>query len=178
MVAGGFLNTFQGSLQKALSSVYPEHKWIPWKFPGVSKRFWSNPVNQKAFLDWFMQQRNISSPEDWYKITRSDVHSAGGASLISTKFGDSLLKLAKALYPNHEWLEWKFDKAPRSFWASKANRRKFLEWVKVELNIESQRAWYSVSPHQLVELGGSVLLSGIELTTPDLSQLRWQARQW
>lgn len=32
---------YNSSLIKALATIYPEHKWIPWKFGRVPRGFWS-----------------------------------------------------------------------------------------------------------------------------------------
>jgi hypothetical protein len=146
---------YHGSPKAALMTVYPEHKWLEWKFLGVPKRFWSDPENQKRFLEQFKLEKSINTPEDWYQICREDIHNAGGGSFLSSKFGDSIYKLVASLYPNHTFLEWKFDRSPRSFWVSKANRKKFMDWVKQQLNISTPSMWYTVTSHQIAELGGS-----------------------
>jgi hypothetical protein len=153
---GGLLNHhFDGSLQRAVTTLYPEHKWIPWKFNSVPNRFWDDAQNQKAFLEWLSLEKGITSMEDWYKLNTHDFRRAGGGGLLFHKFHDSISELLKHHYPGHLWLEWKFQSVPRSFWASQGNRRKFLDWVAKELNMHSYKEWYTVRPQQIIDLGGA-----------------------
>ena len=49
----GLLSEYYGnSPSAALSTVFPEHKWMPWKFSTVPKRLWTNQANQRQLFDW------------------------------------------------------------------------------------------------------------------------------
>ncbi len=57
-------------LFKLLSNVYPEHKWLPWKFQQqVPMGYWEDPSNQKKFLDWAATELEIKEMSDWYNVT-------------------------------------------------------------------------------------------------------------
>jgi len=49
--ARGLLKNYDGSLIKALQSIYSEHRWRPWKFLSVSHGFWNDRRNQRLFFD-------------------------------------------------------------------------------------------------------------------------------
>ena len=49
------------------------------------------------------------------------------------------------VYPDYEWLPWKFDTVPRNFWLDVNNQRKFLEWAGKELKIKDMSDWYNVT---------------------------------
>jgi hypothetical protein len=49
------------------------------------------------------------------------------------------------VYPDLEWLPWKFDKCPRHYWEDLKNQRKFLNWLGKELNINNFEEWYKVN---------------------------------
>jgi hypothetical protein len=54
-------------------------------------------------------------------------------------------ELLSALYPEHDWLPWKFDKCPRNFWDNVNNQRKFMDWAGKQLNVKEMSDWYNVS---------------------------------
>ena len=51
-----------------LSTVYPDHNWLPWKFNAVPKHYWREMKNQKQYLEWAGKQLNTKEMSDWYKI--------------------------------------------------------------------------------------------------------------
>ncbi len=53
-----------------LSTIYPEHKWLPWKFAAAQPGFWGDKNNQKLFLDWVEKELNIQEKSDWYKVSQ------------------------------------------------------------------------------------------------------------
>jgi hypothetical protein len=87
-----------------------------------------------------------------------DFENIGGGSLL-TLYNTSPSLLLATVYPNYEWLPWKFDVAPKHYWESLENQRKFLSWAGKQLNIKNMSDWYHVSQKDLRSLGGSGLLS-------------------
>jgi hypothetical protein len=61
------------------------------------------------------------------------------------KFNESPSYLLSAVFPEQNWLEWKFEQCPKNFWESGKNRRKFLEWASHELKIKELSDWYNVT---------------------------------
>jgi hypothetical protein len=68
----------------------------------------------------------------------------GGAALVA-KYNNSPLLLLSSIYPENEWLPWKFSRCPSTFWDDLKNQRKFMEWAANELKIKEMRDWYNVS---------------------------------
>jgi hypothetical protein len=62
-----------------------------------------------------------------------------------TKHESSPYQLLRAVYPDFEWLPWKFDKCPQNYWGDVKNQRKFLDWAAKELKIAEISDWYRVS---------------------------------
>ena len=50
-----------------------------------------------------------------------------------------------SLYPEHNWLPWKFSQVTRGYWTKIENQRKYMEWLQKELKIENWEEWYQVS---------------------------------
>ena len=66
----------------------------------------------------------------------------GGSTLLANM---SLVKLLSSVYPDYEWLPWKFSKSPKNMWEDATSQKKFLQWVGNELKIKEMKDWYNVS---------------------------------
>lgn len=53
---------YRGSLYAALSDLYPEHTWLPWKFKCAPRGVWMARATRKAFFDWAARQLFASDP--------------------------------------------------------------------------------------------------------------------
>jgi hypothetical protein len=51
------------------------YSWLSGKVP---RGFWNDLKNQRVFFEWLADQLGVKSPEDWYKVTFSDVIAKGG----------------------------------------------------------------------------------------------------
>jgi hypothetical protein len=59
-------------------------------------------------------------------------------------YSSSPLKLLSTVFPEYEWLPWKFGVIKRDFWHDVKNQRKFMEFSAKELNIKEMSDWYQV----------------------------------
>jgi hypothetical protein len=64
----GLLSKYNNSFSLLLSSVYPEFKWLPWRFTVAPRKFWDDIGNQKEFLNWAGKELGIKDMSDWYII--------------------------------------------------------------------------------------------------------------
>ena len=64
--ANSILRAHNFSLYKLLSSVYPEHIWLPWKF--AKAYTWTDSKQWKSFVDSIAKELNIKEMKDWYNI--------------------------------------------------------------------------------------------------------------
>jgi hypothetical protein len=48
------------------------------------------------------------------------------------------------VYPDYEWLPWKFTKGEKNYWDNIANKRKFLDWAGKQLGVNEYSDWYSI----------------------------------
>lgn len=97
---------------------------------------------------------NIASPEGWYKITIRDIYSHGGGSLIRYHYSSSLYRALQAVYPEHDWLPWKFNVVSKELWNHAEVRKKFTKHVEAELRLASPADWRHLSLQQIRDLGG------------------------
>ena len=52
-----------------MKSVYPNYKWLPWKFKQTPNGFWKDINNVKEYMNWLSEILDIKTMEDWYKVT-------------------------------------------------------------------------------------------------------------
>ena len=77
------------------------------------------------------------------------------------KYNYSPSQLLKSVFPEYEWLPWKFDKCPQKFWENKGNQRLFMHWAAKELKINDMSDWYKISQSVNKELKIAFLFQGI-----------------
>jgi len=49
------------------------------------------------------------------------------------------------IYPDFDWIIWKFNHVPNGFWKEKRNHRKFFDWVGKQLGFKSFEDWYNIT---------------------------------
>jgi hypothetical protein len=141
-----------------VTTMYPDHDWLPWKFARCPDGYWNDMKNQKQFMDWASKELKIHEMNDWYKVSYKvtlplilklkiqDLCDIGGGSLLNSKYNASPLQLLSDIYPEYNWLPWKFAvRCPRNFWESVENQRKFMDWAGKQLNVKEMSDWYKVS---------------------------------
>jgi hypothetical protein len=74
-----------------------------------------------------------------------DFYDVGAGGLLVHKYKNSPSFLLSKMYPDYEWLPWKFTKSPRNFKGDETNKRKFLEWAGKQLGVKELNDWYNVS---------------------------------
>lgn len=62
------LQKYNESPFKLLSALFPNYKWLPWKFDHCPRNFWSVPSNQRMYMDWVAKELHITDKNDWYKV--------------------------------------------------------------------------------------------------------------
>ena len=68
-----------------------------------------------------------------------------GGRVLFHKYKDSLYSLLSSVYPEHDWLAWRFSHTPRGYWDSIDNQKKFMDWVFTKLNYKDMGDWYRVT---------------------------------
>ena len=57
----------------------------------------------------------------------------------------SYIDLLAQVYPEYDWLPWRFEQCPRFYWHDMHNVRKFMQWAGKQLNVKEMSDWYNVS---------------------------------
>ncbi len=62
------------------------------------------------------------------------------------------------IFPEYNWVPWKFNRVPTGFWDDIENHKKFFNWVAKEKNIQKPADWQRVTLDDITQLGGRGLL--------------------
>lgn len=156
---------FGGSVPRAIMDIFPEHEWLPWLFRRMPNGLWGDLKIQRQYFDWLGIQLHIGKNlEQWYSVSTLDVTSRCGTQLLQRIYQHSLSAALKAIYPDHEWQEWRFTVAPRNYWKEEKTRREYFDFLAKQLGVRDQEGnlhldrWYKVTRSQVVKLGGSGVL--------------------
>ena len=53
-----------------LTTLLPEKNWLPsWNTDQFPEQFWTEISNQRKFMEWAATQLNVTTPNDWYRIS-------------------------------------------------------------------------------------------------------------
>lgn len=152
------MNAFDNSLGKALESTYP-HRWNPWKFY-VSSVFWKNDQNVRRYFDWLASEENfdLDNDEEWFKIDEKKILVDRGSNVLD-RFGGSLGEALECAYPGKSFPPWLFSTGvSSSYWKTKENRLRYMEFLRGKLNIVSNEQWYGVLNNDILYYGGKSFL--------------------
>ena len=119
----GLLHYYNNSPSQALIDVYPDHNWLMWKFNILPKGYWDDFENRRAYFDWLGKKLGFNNMLDWYNVTTEDIYLYNGKSLLVNCYGGSLPQALQHLYPDHNWLMWKFNIVPKGYWETVNNQR-------------------------------------------------------
>ena len=119
--------------------------------------YWSDLSNQRTFMQWVAKELNIKEMSDWYKVSTQVYYmffylliefqdfQKLCKGLFANNYSSSPYKLLSSVFPEYDWLPWKFSRVPKGFWPELANQRKFVEWAAKQLNVKQMSDWYSIT---------------------------------
>jgi hypothetical protein len=148
------MEVYGRSVSKLLEATKPELQLKPWLFRHVPPNFWSDRTKHKEYFDWLLKHMELSTMDHWYEVTAADVKRYGGVGLLANYYANSLINALKTVYPEHEWLEWKFSKASKSFWEDEIRRKQYMSWLKRHLNYSKPEDWYKLNRRVINSTGG------------------------
>lgn len=118
-----------------LINLFPEYQLLPWKFINTPKHYWKHAENQKKFLEWFKNEKQINSMEDWNRPNiLNEIYNEGGRGLVKGIYHNSLSKTLQSNYPNENW-NFIFTK-PSNFWNNENNLKNSLTSLAEKLQID------------------------------------------
>ena len=75
------------------------------------------------------------------------------------EYDNSLFKCLKSVYPDYDWLPWKFRNKYDFFEENEENAKVFLDWVQKNQRMKDLSGWYQMPYSTFRELGGGPLLN-------------------
>lgn len=160
---GGLLRKYEGSLRAALAEAFPEAEFasavdIDCR-PRVAPSHWESQENRQAFFDDVARKLGIEQPEQWATVTTAQVQEFPGASAVLRKAKGSLHTALQDAYPQQNFDERNRVKVGQHFWASRENRKRFLEDIAEKFHVKKPEDWRKVTRLQVCQENGSGLFS-------------------
>jgi len=69
----------RNSPSQVVQKLYPDHKWLPWKFPGIPRNWWRKKSNQKQYIEWLAEKSGWKSLNDYYNLSQELLFENNGA---------------------------------------------------------------------------------------------------
>ncbi len=113
--------------------------------------------NIKIWIKWFEIHKNIRSLEDWYLINGTMINKSGSGFFTSkaeNSFNESIIILLKAIYPDYDWKEYKFNQTTQGWWSKKENRLLWLEDFRKLKNLDNLDDFYNIKVDDLKDQKG------------------------
>jgi len=94
--------------------------------------------------------------DDWYNLTLEDINKHGGHTILRDYFNYSPSKALQGVYPEHNWMIWRFHTVPRGYWEMVMNdqceQKRIIDWLGDQLSIKSVDDWYRISTSKIRKL--------------------------
>jgi hypothetical protein len=108
-LGGGMLQNFYNNSQSlALTSLFPDEPWQPWRFSHTPQYFWNSSENNRIFLDWIAEKLNVNLISDWYNVRHYKVLEISDMVHLSPL--STMLSIA---YKDTHWQFWRFEHVPK-----------------------------------------------------------------
>jgi hypothetical protein len=151
-------NKYNSSPYLLLTSLYPNYNWLPWLFRQTPDIIWEDFKYHKIYAKWLGEILEYTNPEDWYGISKTDFIKNKGFGLLQGHYDSSFRKFLKKIFPEYEWLEWRFTQTAKGYFDTFDNHTKFVEYLKQKLNYKTNKDWYKLSSELIHKYGGGGLI--------------------
>jgi hypothetical protein len=131
-----------------------------------------------------MRKLQYTCLDDWYGVTKEDIHKHGGRGLLCHYYNNSPSKALLSVYPEYNWKLENFKTKPNKYWKSKENGKKFFDWLLIKLGYKCMDDWYNVTQEDIKKHGGKRLLNGYFKGSPSrallhiYSEHNWQLERF
>jgi hypothetical protein len=174
---------YNGNIGDALSCIYPNLDWQPWRFEHVSQLYWDDTSNQRRLFDWIAEELCMRSHEDWYDISKEEVVRCKANQLIDHLYEGLLGKCLSSIYQDTAWQLWRFNRRQHGY-LDIIKRDQFIEWLEDKWSLSNPQSWYGITKERLTmyNYGRNLLQeydgSMMELMKKVYPHLQWNSRGW
>ncbi|MBF0349910.1 MAG: hypothetical protein HQM11_02710 [SAR324 cluster bacterium] len=151
---------------KILKEAFPHFDWNPWLFEHLPLAFLDSEQQLRSWLKWMIDGLCPEGSDDLYAVTPDDLAKADTRHWLISKPEITLEAIAKLLFPEHNWLSWKFQDCPEAFWADHENCQRYLEWLASVYQIHAAEEWYQIGRVEITEHDGTGLLRRYHNSAP------------
>ncbi len=137
----------------------PEHQWLEWKFEPAPHHFWEDRVNRTRYLKWLLEILGFKRQDEYYRLKVEDFRQNYGAGLLLRYYNDSPAATLRDCFPEHEWVEFKFNYVEDHYWDSEENRISYLDWLGQRLGFSHPNDWYCLTAEDVKRNYGGGLIS-------------------
>jgi hypothetical protein len=153
----GFIRYYE-NFENCYRSFYPDYNWIPWKFSRVPNGYWEFKENRRKYMDWLFKDLRYTKLEDFYSLKTEIISSTGGEGMLQLFYNRSIRNCIINLYPEKEWIHWKFNRVQEGFWNDINNQKEYMDWLFKELGYTKLEDWYNLTQEHLRYNDGHGLL--------------------
>lgn len=142
----------------------------------VPNRFWHEQKNRRQFLELVAAHFDVTSPEEWRRVRRSDVKALGGELLLAMY--PSFFAAIEDNFPEIEWDVFQCrTHVPLGYWNDDENVKAFVRQLERVYHLETEEDWLRVSREQVAAVGhGASLMKKLPLK--NVLQVVYPNRDW
>ncbi len=86
---------------------------------------------------------------EWYKISKREIYSKGGTTLLNNYYGDNLWKMLSTVFPEFDFIPWKFKNASKSLLRKPEIIFKAIKSIENKLEIKNPMEWNRISSEKI-----------------------------
>lgn len=120
--------------------------------------------NQRRYLEELRRtlghSQTTTDLSEWYSVGYSDFAAHNGLGLLVHKYGGSLYHLLRTVFPEYDFLPWRFKKVPKDLFDDQLTISKLKALLEKDLRIVTFEDWYRVTQSQLAEIGLANVFGG------------------
>jgi hypothetical protein len=118
----------------------------------------------------------------WYKVDLKTFRKFARGEKLLPYYKTSMYRLLKAIYPDYEWIPWKFKVMPTVTSSDRVMVQKALKYIETECKLTKSEDWYDISVSKLKELriwGLIKKLGGLYETLSEFrSEFKWEEEKF
>ena len=130
--------------------------------------YWNDKENHVKYANWLGETLGYKKRDDWYKINQKVIYDNCGCGLLTNKYRDSPLLFLKSVFPDTEWLPWKFGITSTCYWNDKENHVKYANWLGDTLGYKKRDDWYKINAKVIHDNYGCGLIKNKYSGSPKL----------
>ena len=149
------------NFRQIIIKTFPEKNLVEWQFSNIRRGFWNKKSNLILLSKYIKRKHKFKKFDDWYKLNNEILINDGSFNLL--KFYPNAISFLKKIYPNKNWLPWKFHKVTGVLWASKKFQKQYIDYFSKIKKINKPQDWYNIERSNLIkERGGYGLLKKLK----------------